>query len=77
MPTLIIVKGIRFFFYSNEGNEPPHVHVSKGTAYGKIWLRPIRIKYLIGFNPEEEKTILETIMVNLKSFNTQWDEHFN
>ena len=77
MPTLIIVKGIRFFFYSNEGNEPPHVHVTKGAAYGKIWLRPVSIKYLIGFNPAEEKTILETIMVNLRSFNTQWYEHFN
>jgi hypothetical protein len=31
---------------------------------------------LIGFNPAEEKTILETIKVNLRSFNTQWDEHF-
>jgi hypothetical protein len=77
MPTLIIVKGIRFFFYSNEGNEPPHVHVTKGVAYGKIWFQPVSIKYLIGFDPAEEKTILETIMVNLRSFNTKWDEHFN
>ena len=43
----------------------------------RVWLRPVSIKYLIGFNPAEEKTILETIMVNLRSFNTQWDEHFN
>lgn len=27
MPTLLSVKGYRFFFYSNENNEPMHVHI--------------------------------------------------
>lgn len=40
MPTLLLIDGFRFFFYSMENNEPIHVHVSKGDAVGKIWLEP-------------------------------------
>lgn len=39
MPTILFVLGRRFFFYSNEGNEPPHVHASKGDAECMYWLR--------------------------------------
>jgi len=38
VPTLLLVDGFRFYFFSNEGSEPPHVHVSKGDAIGKLWL---------------------------------------
>ncbi len=40
MPTILMVLGWRFFFYSNEGNEPVHVHGSKGDAECKYWLKP-------------------------------------
>lgn len=47
MPTLLIIKGIRFFFYSNENNEPIHIHVTKGSAAGKVWSETeIDIAYL-------------------------------
>lgn len=38
MPTVLYIKGWRFFFYSNEGNEPPHIHVRKDDKSGKFWL---------------------------------------
>jgi len=40
MPTILLVLGWRFFFFSNEGNEPPHVHVRKGETECKYWLKP-------------------------------------
>jgi hypothetical protein len=40
MPTILFVLGWRFFFYSNEGNEPIHVHARKGETECKYWLRP-------------------------------------
>ena len=53
MPTLLLINGFRFFIYSNENNEPPHVHVIKGNSYGKIWLEPeIEMVYLEGFNKQ-------------------------
>ncbi len=29
MPTILMVRGWRVFFYSEEGNEPVHVHAKK------------------------------------------------
>ena len=40
MPTILMVLGWRFFFYSNEGNEPVHVHARKGETECKYWLKP-------------------------------------
>lgn len=38
MPTVLYINGWRFFFYSNEGNEPVHIHVQKGEKECKYWL---------------------------------------
>jgi hypothetical protein len=40
MPTLLTVKGIRFFFYSKENDEPPHIHFEKVKRSEKPgWIR--------------------------------------
>jgi len=31
MPTVMFLNGWRFFFYSNENDEPPHIHCKKAT----------------------------------------------
>ncbi len=41
MPNLFTISGYKVFFWSNEVNEPIHVHVSKGQPTPnatKIWL---------------------------------------
>jgi hypothetical protein len=38
MPTVLYIKGWRLFFYSNEGNEPIHIHGQKGDKECKYWL---------------------------------------
>jgi hypothetical protein len=43
MPTLLRVEGFRFFFFTNESQEPPHVHVRKGDGLAKLWLTPVRL----------------------------------
>ena len=77
MPTLLLLNGIRFFFYSNENDEPIHVHVTKGDANGKIWLEPIQVEYLFGFSNSEQKDILEVVQTNAENFKTKWNEYFN
>lgn len=49
MPTVLIIEGFVFFFYSSEGNEPPHIHVERAGAKAKWWLVPeARVAYVIG-----------------------------
>ncbi|HEY9092474.1 MAG TPA: DUF4160 domain-containing protein [Parasphingorhabdus sp.] len=40
MPTVLRINGYRFYFYSHEPNEPPHIHVDKGSSSLKLgWSR--------------------------------------
>jgi hypothetical protein len=32
MPTVLRIGPYRFFFYSNEGHEPPHIHVESADG---------------------------------------------
>jgi hypothetical protein len=77
MPKVLYLKGYEFFFYSNEGNEPMHIHVCKAEAIGKIWLEPdIGISYMYGFSSKEKKEILIIVHDQLKSLKDYWNEYF-
>jgi hypothetical protein len=76
MPTLLTVKGIRFFFYSRENDEPPHIHFEKGKAIGKAWLNPVEIVYWFDFKTPEKRVILQTITDNKVLFNKKWNAWF-
>jgi hypothetical protein len=41
MPTILRIGSFRFHFYSDEGNEPPHIHVRSPEGECKFWLEPI------------------------------------
>ena len=43
MPTVLRVGAFRFHFYSDEGGEPPHIHVRTPDGECKFWLEPIVI----------------------------------
>lgn len=78
MPTILLVNGLRFFFFSNENNEPIHIHVTKGNANGKIWLHPtVKIAYMYKFSNSEENEIMQIAAVNQEQFKKKWNEHFN
>jgi len=58
MPTILRKDGLRFFFFSREGTEPPHVHVEQAERYAKFWLEPVVLleesldrKTLLRFQP--------------------------
>lgn len=77
MPTVFTVQGFRFFFWSNENDEPLHIHVEKGGAEGKIWLEPvIKIAYMHGFTVNEQKKVLEIIATRLLTIKQSWNEYF-
>jgi len=41
MPTVLRIGSFRFHFYSDERNEPPHIHVETPEGECKFWLDPI------------------------------------
>jgi hypothetical protein len=43
MPTVLREGPYRFFFYSHEPNEPPHVHVDRDDDSAKFWLEPVAL----------------------------------
>ncbi len=53
MPTVWRLLGFRFHFYSNEGMEPPHIHVAHGSAECKFWLDPITLAANRGMPPND------------------------
>jgi len=77
MPTILRLLGFRVFFYSNENNEPPHVHLEKGDAEGKYWLEPLEKDYIQGFTKAEEKQARKIIEDHQEKFKNDWHDHFN
>jgi hypothetical protein len=59
MPTLLRVEGFRFYYFSEERQEPPHVHVRKGDSVAKLWLLPVEIAFSRAFSRTELRRIRE------------------
>ena len=57
MPTLLRVGPYRFFFYSGDRTEPPHVHVERENDRAKFWLDPVRLQESGGFGRSEIRRI--------------------
>ena len=53
MPTVMRIGPYRFHFYSREGNEPPHIHITREDMEAKFWLRPVALAANRGFASAE------------------------
>ncbi|HEY3354594.1 MAG TPA: DUF4160 domain-containing protein [Polyangia bacterium] len=76
MPTVLRTGGFRFFFFSNEGTEPPHVHVDSGDGYAKFWLDPVELAASVGFNARELRHVRLLVIAHRERFREAWNEHF-
>lgn len=76
MPTVLRIGPYRFYFYSHEPNEPPHVHIDRGTASLKAWLDPIALARNHGFRGHEINGILEYVEANRDTLLEAWHEYF-
>lgn len=76
MPTVLRRGGHRFYFYSHEPNEPPHVHVDKAGASVKIWLDPIAVARNSGFSPRELTEVLRMVRQDRPTLLEAWHEFF-
>jgi hypothetical protein len=76
MPTIARKGRYRFYFYSHEPNEPPHVHVDGGGASAKIWLVPIGLARNSGFRSAELAEVMKLVSSEQTSFLEAWHGYF-
>jgi len=76
MPTVLRIGGYRFYFYSHEPNEPPHVHVDRAEASLKAWLEPVSLVRNIGFRGHEINAILALVERHRPALLEAWHEYF-
>jgi hypothetical protein len=77
VPTVLRIGGFRFFFFSNEGDEPPHIHVERAESHAKFWLVPdVRLESAYRFRRSDLTRVQRWIEENQELFLEKWDEHF-
>lgn len=80
MPTILVAFGIRLFFYSEEGNEPVHVHVEVGGAEAKFWITKNGGVQLArkskGMKASDLSRSKKLIRDNISLVMEKWYEHF-
>lgn len=74
MPTILRVDAFRFFFYSSEPGEPPHVHVAHGGRTAKYWLDPVEVARSEGFRAHELGKLRELVLEHRDALREAWDK---
>ena len=77
MPTVLRIAGFRFFFYSDEGSEPPHIHVERSDEVAKFWLEPVELASSSGFSAKEINQLRKLVTENQLRLVQYWHEYFN
>jgi hypothetical protein len=77
VPALLRVGGYRFFFYSLEDREPPHIHVAHAGRYAKFWLTPVTLASNRGFRSHELTVIRQLVLENQDFFLEKWNAYFS
>ena len=78
MPTILRRSGWRLFFYSNEGNEPAHIHCQKGGMECKYWIGvnkfDIQEDYAFALAPRDRRQIRKIIFEHYDYIMDKWYE---
>ena len=74
MPTVLRVGRYRFFFFSNENNEPAHIHVKAESDQAKFWLEPISLASNYGFRAHDLNEIERIIQEHKDELLEAWNE---
>ncbi len=76
MPTILYIGPYRFFFYANDRDEPPHVHVERENNKAKFWIVPVRLERSGGFGRHEINRIQKMVEDNQEVLLRGWNECF-
>ncbi|MFI4935288.1 MAG: DUF4160 domain-containing protein [Caulobacterales bacterium] len=76
MPTVLRWNGYRFYFFSNEGDEPPHIHVDKAGRTAKFWLDGVTLARNIGYSNREIAELSAKVGEQREQFLESWRAYF-
>lgn len=76
MPTVLRTGPYRFFFYTGDREEPPHIHIAREDKVAKFWLDPIRLQESGGFSRSEIVRIHRLATEHKDSLLEAWNEYF-
>jgi Domain of unknown function (DUF4160) len=76
VPTIHREGPYRFFFYSADATEPPHVHVEREAKRAKFWLEPVRLARSGGFGAAELRQIEQLVIARQQQLLGAWHEYF-
>jgi Domain of unknown function (DUF4160) len=76
MPTVLRDGPYRFYFYSHEPNEPPHVHIDRDELSSKYWLDPVSLARNFGFNARELLRIELIVSQHQAELLEEWNGYF-
>lgn len=74
MPTVIRIGPYRFHFYSDERNEPVHIHIETPEGECKFWLSPIRLARNKGVPPQALRDIERLVFEHEDFLREKWYE---
>jgi len=76
LPTVLKIKGYRFFFFSREELRK-HIHVYSQSGEAKYWLKP-ELKLANNYNLSQKQLneIEKIIQKHYNDFIKAWEEHF-
>jgi hypothetical protein len=76
VPTVLRVRRYRFHFWSNEGREPPHIHVSAAESTAKVWLGTLELAQAVGYDRAQLREVVELVRSHRSELLRAWDEYF-
>ena len=76
MPTVFQEGQYTFIFFSSDRGEPPHIHVTKGGAKAKFWLRPVALASNFAFDARTLRELEAMVEANVPRIERVWNEHF-
>ncbi len=75
MPTVLRSGPYRFYFFSHEPNEPPHVHIDRDDRSAKFWIQPVALARNLGFAAHELRAIQKIIVQHQLELMEAWYGH--
>jgi len=75
MPTVLRIGSFRFHFYSDEGTEPPHIHVRCPDGECKFWLEPVALARNRGVSPHNLREIERLVFEHRQIFMDKYHEY--